>query len=328
VDNEEVVALKAEDIGRLMLRAGLHSDQILEQGADLRDALARQGGAEIHRGSCTEVVFSVHLPYVHVCSRNRGTFTYDVSRDSRGSFVYEVKPAQQAEATLTPPVANAQSSPPAPAPAEKPVSTEKPVPAEKKGGQPAVASSPAKAPAVAPAPVTTKVASARPAEKSALKSAAPSKPAATATSSKPPVADLVSPLPPKPQPQPESPAPAKSAAGPAQAPAPQPSAGVPGPTFPKIVGMLSDGLGASSSKSATVSAVSAQPRPVLAAQPVSDSRIVPSPPSSLRGVGGSCALAAFLVDDWSYYCGLAANTWTATHHPPQKKSRSGRSISD
>jgi len=317
VDNEEVVALKAEDIGRLMLRAGLHSEQILEQGADLRDALARQGGAEIHRGSCTEVVFSVHLPYVHVCARNRGTFTYDVSSYSRGSFVYEVKPSPQSEAILTPPVANAQ--PPAPVP------TEKPALAEKKGGQPAVAPSPAKASATAPAPVTTKVASARPAEKPALKSAAPGKSAATAAPSEPPVAEMVSPLAPKPQPQPESPAPAKSAAGSAQAAAPQPS-GVPGPTFPKIVGMLSDGRKASSSRSSTVSAVSTQSGPVLTAKRLSGSQ-VESSPRSLPGVVGSCALAAFLVDDWSYYCGVAANTWTATHHPPQKKSRSGRSIS-
>ena len=78
--NSEVVELKADDICRLMLRAGFTSEQILEQGADLRDALARQGAAQIRMGTRTEAIFAVHLPYVHVSTRQRGTFIYNVEK--------------------------------------------------------------------------------------------------------------------------------------------------------------------------------------------------------------------------------------------------------
>lgn len=80
VSNREVAALSAEDIARVMLRAGFSDEQILELGTDLRNELARSGAAQIDVGDKVESIFAVDGDYVYVSSRLKGSFIYDLRK--------------------------------------------------------------------------------------------------------------------------------------------------------------------------------------------------------------------------------------------------------
>lgn len=80
IPNNEVAALQVVDICQIMQDAGFSDPQILDLGPNLRNALANQGAAQIQLGSRTEAILAVHLPYVHVSSRTRGTFVYDLEK--------------------------------------------------------------------------------------------------------------------------------------------------------------------------------------------------------------------------------------------------------
>jgi hypothetical protein len=80
VSNREVAALSAEDIVRVMLRAGFSDEQILELGTDLRNELARSGAAQIDVGDKVEAIFAIDGDYVYVSSRLRGSFIYDIEQ--------------------------------------------------------------------------------------------------------------------------------------------------------------------------------------------------------------------------------------------------------
>ncbi|NQU44524.1 hypothetical protein HQ520_14630 [bacterium] len=75
-----IVALDTDDTVRILRRGGFSDKEILELGADLRDALAIQGAARICNGHITEAIFAVHDPFLHVSTRKRGTFIYNLEK--------------------------------------------------------------------------------------------------------------------------------------------------------------------------------------------------------------------------------------------------------
>jgi len=80
VSNREVAALSAEDIARVMLRAGFSDKQIVELGTEMRNELARSGAAQINVGDKVEALFAVDGDFVYVSSRLRGSFIYDLRK--------------------------------------------------------------------------------------------------------------------------------------------------------------------------------------------------------------------------------------------------------
>ena len=94
LSNRDVAPLTADDIVRIMWRAGFSDDQVLEVGTDLRNSLASTGAAKImvgkkvdailtvgaDRGKKVEAIFSVDSHYLHAASRRRGSFIYDLEK--------------------------------------------------------------------------------------------------------------------------------------------------------------------------------------------------------------------------------------------------------
>ena len=80
LNNQDVVALDANDMVRIMRRAGLSDQQVLDLGTDLRNALASAGAAHVVCEKKVEVIFVVDGDVVRATTRHRGTFIYDVKR--------------------------------------------------------------------------------------------------------------------------------------------------------------------------------------------------------------------------------------------------------
>jgi len=80
VSNREVAAMSAEDIVRVMLRAGFTDEQILQLGTDLRNEIALSGAAQINEGDKVQSILAVDSGYVYVSSRLRGSFIYDLRK--------------------------------------------------------------------------------------------------------------------------------------------------------------------------------------------------------------------------------------------------------
>ena len=78
--NQDVIELSADDVVRVMHRAGFSDEQILELGPELRDGLADSGAAQVRLRDKVEVVFAVHGNYVFITTRLRGSFIYDVGK--------------------------------------------------------------------------------------------------------------------------------------------------------------------------------------------------------------------------------------------------------
>lgn len=78
VANRDVIALDADDIVRLMRRAGFSDEQIIDAGTELRNSLATSGGASIRTGDRVQAVFAVDGNCVHVSSHQTGSAIYDV----------------------------------------------------------------------------------------------------------------------------------------------------------------------------------------------------------------------------------------------------------
>jgi len=78
LNNQDVIALDADDIVLLMTRAGLTEDQVLEVGTELRNGLGSVGAAQIHAGKTIEAIFVVDGPLVRGVSRTRSAFVYNV----------------------------------------------------------------------------------------------------------------------------------------------------------------------------------------------------------------------------------------------------------
>jgi VCBS repeat-containing protein len=82
VSNLDVAALSTEDIVQVMLQAGFSDKQIVEFGTDLRNELARSGAAQINVRGKVEAIFAVHGDYVYVSSYLKGSFIYDLTKES------------------------------------------------------------------------------------------------------------------------------------------------------------------------------------------------------------------------------------------------------
>jgi len=77
--NREVARLGPDDVVRVMQRVGFSDDQILDLGTDLHNALLLSGGAQVIYGKRLEMIFAVNNQQIHIQSRSRGTFVYDLS---------------------------------------------------------------------------------------------------------------------------------------------------------------------------------------------------------------------------------------------------------
>ena len=75
--SQTVAALTAEDVARVMRRAGFSDDQILEMGTDVRNALSTTGAAKVRVGKKVEAILAINGHSVQATSRRRGSFTYD-----------------------------------------------------------------------------------------------------------------------------------------------------------------------------------------------------------------------------------------------------------
>lgn len=78
VPNQERAALDADDIVRIMKRAGFSDEQIVEHGTKLRNTLAISGAAQVRIGEYVEAILAVSGQYIHVTTRLRGSFIYDL----------------------------------------------------------------------------------------------------------------------------------------------------------------------------------------------------------------------------------------------------------
>ena len=76
--NRQVAGLDADDVVRVMQRAGFSDEQILELGTELRNSLSSSGAAQIRVRDKVESIFAVDGRYLHVSSRRRGSFIYDL----------------------------------------------------------------------------------------------------------------------------------------------------------------------------------------------------------------------------------------------------------
>jgi len=80
LNNTEVAALTADDVVRIMRRAGFSDQQVLDLGTDLRNTLASSGAAQIRVGEKVESIFAVSGRWLHASSRSRGSFIYDLEK--------------------------------------------------------------------------------------------------------------------------------------------------------------------------------------------------------------------------------------------------------
>ncbi|OHB74669.1 MAG: hypothetical protein A2Z25_09315 [Planctomycetes bacterium RBG_16_55_9] len=81
LSSRSVLELNADDVVRVMRRAGFSDQQIMEYGPDLRDGLAQSGAVQIKVGNKVEAVFAINLdhgPCVYITTRLRGSFIYNV----------------------------------------------------------------------------------------------------------------------------------------------------------------------------------------------------------------------------------------------------------
>jgi hypothetical protein len=81
LSSRSVLELNADDVVRVMRRAGFSDQQILEYGPDLRDGLAQSGAVQIKVGNKVEAVFAINLdhgPCVYITTRLRGSFIYNL----------------------------------------------------------------------------------------------------------------------------------------------------------------------------------------------------------------------------------------------------------
>jgi hypothetical protein len=81
LSNKNVLALSADDVVRVMRRAGFSDRQIVEYGPDLHDGLAQSGAVQVRVNDKVEAVFAIN--------RDRGDCVY-ISTRLRGNFIYNL----------------------------------------------------------------------------------------------------------------------------------------------------------------------------------------------------------------------------------------------
>ena len=82
VSSQDVAALSSDDVVRVMRRAGFSDEQILELGAQLRNALLLSGAVQIKQGNIVEAIFAINDNNVYVTARLRGNFIYNLQKGS------------------------------------------------------------------------------------------------------------------------------------------------------------------------------------------------------------------------------------------------------
>ncbi len=83
LSNREVLALSADDVVRVMRRAGFSDMQIMEHGTDLRNGLAQSGAVQVKINGKVEAVFAINREQgdcVYISTRLRGNFIYCVDQ--------------------------------------------------------------------------------------------------------------------------------------------------------------------------------------------------------------------------------------------------------
>ena len=74
----DIAPLEADDVVVAMRRGGFSDQEILELGPDVRNALACSGMAMIRIADKVEAIFAVDGNFLHVSTRRRGSFIYDL----------------------------------------------------------------------------------------------------------------------------------------------------------------------------------------------------------------------------------------------------------
>jgi len=80
VANQDVASLQADDVVVTMRRAGFTDQEILDLGPDVRNTLASSGAAMIRIGDKVRAIFAVDGNFLHVSTRGRGSFIYDLGK--------------------------------------------------------------------------------------------------------------------------------------------------------------------------------------------------------------------------------------------------------
>jgi len=80
LSSRDIAPLEADDIVVTMRRCGFPNQEILDFGPDVRNTLALSGAAMIRIGDKVEALFAVDGNFLHVSTRRRGSFIYDLSK--------------------------------------------------------------------------------------------------------------------------------------------------------------------------------------------------------------------------------------------------------
>ncbi len=103
VPGRYVTQLRASDVVRILKTVGCSSDQIMEIGADLHDALAQKGVADIMMGRRAEARIQVGNNQILISSVSRGMYIYDLRKGQIGlPNMMPGQPATAAQSGLRP----------------------------------------------------------------------------------------------------------------------------------------------------------------------------------------------------------------------------------
>ena len=80
VPNQDIAPLEADDVVVTMRRAGFSDQEIIELGPEVRNTLASTGAAMIRVGDKVKAIFAVDGNFLHVSTRARGSFIYDLGK--------------------------------------------------------------------------------------------------------------------------------------------------------------------------------------------------------------------------------------------------------
>jgi hypothetical protein len=80
LNSRDIAPLAADDIVVTMRRGGFSDQEILDLGPDVRNTLASSGAAMIRTRDKVEAIFAVEGNFLHVSTRRRGSFIYDLGK--------------------------------------------------------------------------------------------------------------------------------------------------------------------------------------------------------------------------------------------------------
>lgn len=80
--NRDAAVLTADDVVRVMLRAGFVPDEVLQYGTQLRNDLAIYGSSQVRNGGKVRAIFAVQGQLIHVSTMLHGNFAYNLQAHS------------------------------------------------------------------------------------------------------------------------------------------------------------------------------------------------------------------------------------------------------